>query len=206
MRGPALNTMASKCVLSIALRAWASRSRRAGVDCLSRGRRRDGTGDWGLGTGHRTGRDKHSPVLLQVVLPFETLAADLAREGELRRLVRPLVNHQVVGLGETALAVFTDVLAFGSHLSHAELPAAIFVLDLHYGEHDAGCLSLSARGSASLGCCVTRRSYQSSPAITPATRGHITTNCNPPHRTMAGRVAISIRSADLSIRGMPGCA
>lgn len=72
------------------------------------------------------------PVLFQVVLTFEGLAADLAREGDVI-LVGPLVYHQVVRLGETALAILADEFAFGSHFS-AKLPPFVTVY-LHNREH-----------------------------------------------------------------------
>lgn len=71
-------------------------------------------------------------VLLEVVLPLEGLAADLAGEGDVV-LVGALVDHEVVGLGEASLAVLADKLAFGPH-PLPELPP-LFGLDLHYREH-----------------------------------------------------------------------
>lgn len=79
-------------------------------------------------------------MLLEVVLPLEALAADLAAERQLGALVRPLVYHQVVALGEPALAVLADELAFSTHLP-AELSAAHVVLNLHYRKHRARLLS-----------------------------------------------------------------
>lgn len=74
------------------------------------------------------------PVLFQVVLALEALAAHLAGERQLGTLVRALVDHQVVALGEAALAVLADELALGAHLA-TELAPADVVVDLHYGEH-----------------------------------------------------------------------
>ena len=52
-------------------------------------------------------------VVAEVVLPPEGLAADVAGEGPLVR-VRPLVDQQVVALGELPLAVLADVPLLGS--------------------------------------------------------------------------------------------
>lgn len=87
-----------------------------------------------------------APVLLEVVLPLEGLAARLAREGDVV-LVRALVDHEVVGLGEAALAVLADELALGAHLA-PELGPPLVRLHLHDGEHGAGRLQHKARGSA----------------------------------------------------------
>lgn len=76
-----------------------------------------------------------SPVLLQVVLSFEGLATSLTGKRDVI-FVRPLVDHQVVGLGEPALAVLADELAFGPHLT-AEFPT-IVGLNGHYGKHRRG--------------------------------------------------------------------
>lgn len=100
-------------------------------------------------------------MLLQVVLALEALAAHLAGEAQLGALVRPLVDHQVVGLGEAALAVLADVLALGSHLSHPELSSTVLVLDLHYGEHGGGgCRAVGCRLSAT-GVSVATRARKS---------------------------------------------
>jgi len=79
-------------------------------------------------------------VLFKIVLAFEGLPADFASEGNVV-LVAPLVDHEVVGLGEPPLAVFADELALGSHLA-PKLPP-ILRLNLHYGEHLGPALSLS---------------------------------------------------------------
>ena len=71
-------------------------------------------------------------MLLQVVLPFESLPTCLARESDVI-LVRPLVDHQIVRFGETALAVFADELTFGPHFA-TEFPTVVG-LNWHYGEH-----------------------------------------------------------------------
>lgn len=76
-----------------------------------------------------------SPVLFEVVLTLERLAARLAREGDVI-LVRPLVDHEVVGLSEAALAVLADELALGPHL--APEFATVVRLNGHYGEHRRG--------------------------------------------------------------------
>lgn len=80
------------------------------------------------------------PVLFQIILPLEALPADLAAERQLWTLVRPLVYHQIVALGESALAVLAYELAFRTHLP-AELSAAHVVLNLHYRKHRARLLS-----------------------------------------------------------------
>lgn len=74
-------------------------------------------------------------MLAVVILAFEGLAADLAGEGELGRLVRTLVYHQVVGLGEAALAVAAHELALGPNLAATEVVRARIVVDLHNREH-----------------------------------------------------------------------
>lgn len=74
-------------------------------------------------------------VLLEVVLALERLATGLTRECDVI-LVRPLVDHEVVGLGEATLAVLADKLALGSHL--APKLATVVRLDGHYGKHRRG--------------------------------------------------------------------
>lgn len=81
-------------------------------------------------------------MLLQIVLPFEILAANFADERQ--RIVRPFVYHQIVALVEPPLAVLADIFAFRAHLP-AELAAAHVVLDLHYREHFALCFIFSTR-------------------------------------------------------------
>jgi hypothetical protein len=76
-------------------------------------------------------------VLTQVVLPLERLPADLAGVSELRTLVSAFVDHEVVALGEAALAVLADEFALGPHLP-PEVPRPVLVLDLHYREHVGG--------------------------------------------------------------------
>ena len=85
-------------------------------------------------------------MLFEVVLPLEALAADLAAERQLGALVAPLVYHQVVRLGEPALAVLADEFALGSHLS-AEFSVAHVVIQLHYREHSARCFKLIFAGT-----------------------------------------------------------
>ena len=87
-------------------------------------------------------------MLLEVVLPLEGLAARLAREGDVV-LVRALVDHEVVGLGEAALAVLADELALGAHLA-AELGPPLVRLHLHDGEHGAGRLQQGKKNDVSL--------------------------------------------------------
>ena len=53
------------------------------------------------------------PVVPEVVLAPERLAADVARVGPLVR-VRALVDQQVVGLGELAAAELADELLLGA--------------------------------------------------------------------------------------------
>lgn len=83
-----------------------------------------------------------SPVLLEVVLTLEGLAASFAREGDVI-LVRPLVDHEVVGFGEATLAVLADKLALGPHL--APKFATVVRLNGHYSEHRRGVEWLRAR-------------------------------------------------------------
>lgn len=49
------------------------------------------------------------PVIPQMILPPESLSADVARVGSLIR-VSPLVDQQIVGLGELSVAVLADEL------------------------------------------------------------------------------------------------
>lgn len=88
------------------------------------------------------------PVLFKVVLPLEALPADLTGEREFGWLMRALMDHEVVWLGEPTLAVLAHVLTFGPHLPHAKLPAASVVLDLvHYRKHGGGVIvSLAVAG------------------------------------------------------------
>lgn len=79
-------------------------------------------------------------MLFKIILALEALPADLAAERQLGTLVRPLVYHQIVALGESALAVLAYELAFRTHLP-AELSAAHVVLNLHYRKHRARLLS-----------------------------------------------------------------
>lgn len=73
-------------------------------------------------------------MLTQIVLSLEVLAAHLAREGDLRALVRALVDHQVVGLGEPSLAELADELALWSHLTTKVRPT-IIVINSHHRKH-----------------------------------------------------------------------
>lgn len=59
-------------------------------------------------------RPVDSPVLFQVVLALEGLAAHFARVGDVVA-VTALVDHQVVGLGETTLAVLANKVGPWSH-------------------------------------------------------------------------------------------
>lgn len=72
------------------------------------------------------------PVLAQIVLSLKVFAADFAGVGDLGTLVRPLVDHQVVGLCEAPLAELADEFTLGPHLS-AEVPAV--VIDSHHRKH-----------------------------------------------------------------------
>lgn len=72
-------------------------------------------------------------MLAQIILPLEALPAHFTAERELWTLVRPLMDHQVVGLGEAALAVLADELAFRAQLA-SEVASVVFI-DLHHGEH-----------------------------------------------------------------------
>jgi hypothetical protein len=82
------------------------------------------------------------PVLLKVILPLEGLSASLAGERDVI-LVTPLVDHQVVGFGEAALAVFADELALGTHLASEFGSVGVPILSFywHNREHwdDRGC-------------------------------------------------------------------
>lgn len=75
-------------------------------------------------------------MLFQVILPLERLAADLTGERDVV-LVTALVDHQVVGLGEAALAVLADKFTLGSHFA-AKLPPVV-TLHLHNREHGGRC-------------------------------------------------------------------
>lgn len=72
-------------------------------------------------------------MLTQIILPFETLAANLAAEGQLGALMGALVYHQVVGFGEPTLAILADELALWAQFT-PKIPGVILV-DLHHGEH-----------------------------------------------------------------------
>ena len=73
-----------------------------------------------------------SPVLLQIVLSFERLPTSLTREGDVI-LVRPLVDHEIVGFGEPTLAVLAHEFTFRSHFT-TKFPTVVG-LNWHYGEH-----------------------------------------------------------------------
>lgn len=88
-------------------------------------------------------------MLTQIVLPFEALPAHLAAVGELGALVRALVYHQVVGLGEPTLAILADELALGAQLA-PEVPGVVLV-DLHHGEHFVWATALAAGGAGAPG-------------------------------------------------------
>lgn len=74
------------------------------------------------------------PVLAQIVPLLKVLAAHLARIGDLGGLVGALVDHQVVRLGESPLAVLANELALRTHLA-AEIGPAVIVVDSHYSKH-----------------------------------------------------------------------
>lgn len=71
-------------------------------------------------------------MLFEVILPLEEFAANLAGEGDVL-FVRPLVDHEVVGLGEASLTVLANELALDAHLS-PELPPVVR-LHLHHRKH-----------------------------------------------------------------------
>jgi hypothetical protein len=73
-------------------------------------------------------------VLFEVVLAFESSAAHLTAESQLGALVGPLVDHQVVGLGELPLAIFADEFVLGAHFS-TELAPTNVVVNLYYRKH-----------------------------------------------------------------------
>lgn len=92
-------------------------------------------------------------MLFEVVLPLEGLAADFAGVRDII-LVGALVDHEVVGLGEPALAVAADELALGPHFA-SEFPGGVAFLSVywHYGEHwseESRCLSSAFRGGNKL--------------------------------------------------------
>lgn len=72
-------------------------------------------------------------MLTQIILPLESLSANLAAEGELRTLMGPFVYHQVVRFREPTLAVLADELAFWAQFA-SEIPCVVLV-NLHHGEH-----------------------------------------------------------------------
>lgn len=78
----------------------------------------------------------NSPVLTQIILPREQLAAALARERDLLALVRALVYHQIVRLGEAPLAELAGELALWSHLTTKVRPT-IIVINSHHRKHCA---------------------------------------------------------------------
>lgn len=75
----------------------------------------------------------------EVVLSLEVLAAHLAGERHLRALVGALVDHQVVRLGEPALAVLAHKLALWPHLT-AEVGPTVVIVNSHHREHFGGFL------------------------------------------------------------------
>lgn len=79
-------------------------------------------------------------MLFEIVLPFEALPADLAGERQFGTFVSPFVDHQIVGLVESSLAVFADKLALSTHLP-SELSTA-HIIDLHYSVHGGFILCL----------------------------------------------------------------
>lgn len=83
---------------------------------------------------------KSLPVLFEIILPLEAFPANLATKSDLWTLVRPLVDHEVIWLGEPPLAVLAHELAFRPHLP-SELATAHVVVNLHYRKH-LGTLSL----------------------------------------------------------------
>lgn len=75
-----------------------------------------------------------TPMLAQIILSLVVFAAQLARERDLRTLVRALVDHQVVRFGEAALAELADELALWSHLTTKVRPT-IVVINSHHRKH-----------------------------------------------------------------------
>ena len=77
-------------------------------------------------------------MLFEVILTFEGLATDLAGKGYVV-LVATLVYHEIVGLGETSLAVLADKvysnLCPHHFLPTAKLPAVALCFHWHYREH-----------------------------------------------------------------------
>lgn len=73
----------------------------------------------------------------EVVLSFEVLAAHLTGERHLRALVGALVDHQVVRLGEPALAVLAHKLALWPHLA-TEVGPTVVIVNSHHREHFVG--------------------------------------------------------------------
>lgn len=82
-------------------------------------------------------------MLTQVILPLETFPTDLAAEVQLRALMGALVYHQVVRLGESALAVLANEFALGAQFT-PKVPCMILV-DLHHGEHFVWSMVLARR-------------------------------------------------------------
>jgi len=76
----------------------------------------------------------YCPVLFEVVLSFESPPANLATERQFGAFVGPLVDHEVVGLGELPLAVFADKFVLGAHFS-TELAPTNVVVNLYYRKH-----------------------------------------------------------------------
>lgn len=72
-------------------------------------------------------------MLAQVVLSLEALPAHLTAVAQFRALVGPLMDHQVVRLGEPSLAVLAHKLALRTQL--ASEVAAVVLVYLHHGEH-----------------------------------------------------------------------
>lgn len=76
----------------------------------------------------------NSPVLTQIITLLEVLATDLTGICYLWGFVRALVYHQIVGLGETPLAILANELTLRTHLA-TEIRPAVIVVDSHYSKH-----------------------------------------------------------------------
>lgn len=68
---------------------------------------------------------------------LEVFAAYLTGICDLGRFVGTFVYHQIVGFGETPLAILANELTLRTHLATKVRPAVI-IFDSHYSEHGAG--------------------------------------------------------------------
>lgn len=86
-------------------------------------------------------RLSNSPVMFQVVLPFERLPTHLTRKREII-FVGSLMYHQIVRLGEPPLTIFANKFALDCPHFSPVSAGVVFGLNLHNREHLGGCFCL----------------------------------------------------------------